>query len=153
MPSQLVLHFECVLGRFHCTHCHWTLLLLAYQNPNDINGHLVMGPEFEGVQQIATTSWHFRKNGITIELMSFFYSNPPPTHLLPAIPTRSIAPHRDPSLALSKNFSLSLGPAPLSRTRPGRENGDACRARWPACAHVHVSVGCGRAIDDLHKLG
>ena len=46
-------------------------------------------------------------------------------------------------------FLKTLGPAPLSRTRPGRENGDACRARWPACAHVHVSVGCGRAIEPL----
>ena len=27
-------------------------------------------------------------------------------------------------------FLKTLGPAPLSRTRPGRENGDACRARW-----------------------
>ena len=46
-------------------------------------------------------------------------------------------------------FLKTLGPAPFSRTRPGRENGDACRARWPACAHVHVSVGCGRAIEPL----
>ena len=46
-------------------------------------------------------------------------------------------------------FLKTLEPAPLSRTRPGRENGDACRARWPACAHVHVSVGCGRAIEPL----
>ena len=51
------------------------------------------------------------------------------------------------SFRLHWPFLKSLGPAPLSRTRPGRENGDACGARWPACAHVHVSVGCGRAIE------
>ena len=48
---------------------------------------------------------------------------------------------------LYRSFLKTLGPTPLSRTRPGRQNGDGCRARWPA--YAHVSVGCSRAIQLL----